>query len=75
MANVWTQFKKLLPSDAILAGQVTAHNTDGTSTITLPDGSQIKALGTSVTVGQRAFVRAGEVLGPAPGLPIYDIEV
>jgi hypothetical protein len=73
--NVWTQFKKLLPSQALLAGEVTAHNADGTSTVELPDGSQIRALGTGVAIGSSAFVRGGEIVGAAPTLPTYDATV
>lgn len=75
MANVWTQFQRLLPSEALLAGQVTAHNSDGTSTIILPDGATLRALGQSVAVGARALVRSGEIVAEAPDLPTYDAEV
>ena len=73
--NVWSQFKKLLPSQALLAGQVMAHNADGTSTVQLPDGAQIKARGTDVAVGSKAFVRGGEIVGEAPSLSVFDAEV
>lgn len=73
--NVWTQFKKLLPSQALLTGEVIAHNADGTSTVELPDGSLIRALGTGVAIGSNAFVRGGEIVGAAPKLPIYDATV
>jgi len=74
-ANVWTQFRRLLPSQALLSGQVTAHNSDGTSLVALPDGAVIKAYGTQVDIGSRALVRAGEIIGEAPNLPTYDAEV
>ena len=73
--NVWSQFKKLLPSHALLAGEVTAHNADGTSMVRLPDGKELKVFGTSVGIGSYAFVRGGEIVGPAPSLPIYNVEV
>lgn len=73
--NLWRKFKELLPSDPLLAGAVASHNADGTSSITLPDGSLIRARGQGVAVGLMAFVRAGLVEGPAPTLPVEVIEV
>lgn len=73
--NVWSQFKKLLPSQALQAGEVIALHTDGTCTVRLPDGRELKVLGTTVPVGSMAFVRGGELVGPAPSLPVYYVEV
>jgi hypothetical protein len=73
--NIWTQFLNLLPSYALLAGEVVAQYADGTSLVLLPDGATIKALGTSVAIGVKAFVRGGEIVGPAPNLPVYLVEV
>lgn len=73
--NVWSQFKKLLPSQALLAGEVISHNADGTSTVRLPDGAELNVRGTSVAVGAKAFVRGGEIVGEAPGLLVYEAEV
>lgn len=46
-----------------------------TSTITLRNGSQMTARGTEVPVGQKAFVVDGQVMGQAPALPQYEVEV
>lgn len=75
MTNVWTQFRKLLPSQAVLSGTVEAQHSDGTSTVTLPDGAQMRVLGTQVAVGNRALIRGGEIISEAPTLPTYDAEV
>jgi hypothetical protein len=81
--NVWAQFKKLLPSHALLTGEVIAVNmSEGTSVVRLRGGPVsppyhpvLKVRGTGVEVGNNAFVRGGELVGPAPNLPVYDAEV
>lgn len=73
--NLWRRFRDLLPADPLLIGTVAAHHADGTSSITLPDGSLIRARGTSVAVGSSAYVRGGAVEGEAPALPVVVIEV
>ncbi|MFB8828356.1 hypothetical protein ACE0DR_01110 [Azotobacter sp. CWF10] len=57
-------------------GTVTAVNTaSGTSIVELRNGVPIAARGTGVAVGAKAFVVDGQLAGPAPELPQYDIEV
>jgi len=73
--NLWSQFQKLLPSEPLLIGDVTAHNADGTSTIQAPDGAQYRAQGQTVSVGLKAFVKAGRVVDEAPNLTSYVVEV
>jgi len=75
MANVFARFARLLPSEPLLVGTVTAHNADGTSTITLPGGGVIRARGQAVAVSSKAFVRSGEVTDEAPSLTSYEVEV
>jgi hypothetical protein len=80
--NVWAQFKKLLPSYALFAGEVVeVSESAGTSVVRLPggpvspNGPLLKVRGTGVEVGNNAFVRGGELVGPAPNLPVFDAEV
>jgi hypothetical protein len=56
-------------------GAVILHNTDGTSTVALPDGWEIRVRGQSVAVGQSAFIQSGEISGQAPNLPVVEITV
>jgi hypothetical protein len=74
MPNVWRQFAQLLPEAPLLLGTVLAQHADGTVTVQLLAGGLLRVTG-SGTVGDRVFVRAGEVVGPAPTLPGVDIEV
>jgi hypothetical protein len=71
----WKRLEQLLPSDPLLVGAVILHNTDGTSTVALPDGREIRVRGQSVAVGQKAFIQSSEISGQAPNLPAVDISV
>lgn len=74
--NPWKRFIGLLPGGARTVGTVTAINQPaGISTVTLRNGSSVTAQGVSVAVGLRAFVVDGRVVGPAPMLDQYEVEV
>ncbi|WP_349571025.1 hypothetical protein [Azotobacter salinestris] len=74
--NPWKKFIGLLPGGVRAVGTVTAVNTaSGTSTVELRNGVPITARGIGVAVGGKAFVVDGQITGPAPELPQYDIEV
>lgn len=73
--NQWLQFDGLLPRDPLLVAQVAAHNTDGTSTVQFPNGSQLHVRGQGVAVGAFAFIRGGEVRGEAPATAPVTLEV
>jgi hypothetical protein len=73
--NIWKQFQALLPSDPLLIATIAAHNSDGTSTLVWPGGGQSVVRGQSVAVGQKAYVKSGQVQGEAPDLTVYEFEV
>lgn len=74
--NPWKRFIGLLPGGSRTVGTVTSVNLqNGISVITLRNGSQISAKGTGVARGLKAFVVDGQVVGQAPGLVQYEIEV
>lgn len=74
--NPWKRFISLLPGGQRAVGTVASINSlSGTSIVTLRNGSQIAAVGTGVAVGQKCFMADGQITGPAPQLPQYDIEV
>lgn len=74
--NPWKRFVGLLPGGVRTVGTVASINTtSGTSLITLRNASQMTAQGTSVPVGQKAFVVDGLLVGQAPALPQYEVEV
>ena len=74
--NPWKRFISLLPSGSRVVGTVTYVNTtSGISTVRLRNGSDITAFGVSVAAGNKCFVKDGQVVGPAPDLPQFDVEV
>lgn len=74
--NPWKRFIGLLPGGSRTVGTVASvSSTTGTSTVTLRNGVNVVVQGTSVGVGQKAFITDGSITGQAPSLPQYDIEV
>lgn len=65
----------ITPPTPLWVGTVSAHNADGTSTVTLPGGGVIRPRGQSVAVGAKAFVQGGEVRGAAPALSAVTLTV
>lgn len=73
--NLFTRFARLTAAAPLQIGEVTAHNTDGTSTVLTPAGGFLRPRGQQVPVGQQAFVREGVIDGTAPALPVVTIDV
>ena len=72
-ANAWTSFTNLLPRDPLLVG--TIASTDGiTSVVTLLDGGVVSVRGTE-TVGNKVYIRAGRIEGPAPAMVQNEIVI
>lgn len=75
LVDVWKRFKGLMPSQTVTIATVTALNSDGTSSLTTPEGGTLRAIGTDVGVGANVYVQFGRITGPAPNLPTYDLTV
>lgn len=74
--NPWKRFIGLLPGGVRTVGEVVSINaTTGSSVVELRNGVQIAVRGVDVPTGQQAFITDGQITGPAPNLPQYDIEV
>ncbi len=73
--SLWRQFQQLLPKAPLTVAKVLTHNADGSSSVEFPGGGTFKARGQGVDVGGYAFVRGGEVLGPAPAVVPVTLEV
>ncbi|MBF0368589.1 MAG: hypothetical protein HQL52_03940 [Magnetococcales bacterium] len=69
MSNAYAKLKSLFPKTRLVVGTVDAHNADGTSTLTDASSREFTAQGTSVSVGNKAFVQDGRITGEAPSLP------
>ena len=72
--NIYRQLRELLPEPALSVATVMAQHADGTVTVGYPGGSQQRVRG-SGTPGEKVFVRAGQIEGPAPSLISVTIEV
>ena len=74
-ANIWQQFKALIPEGVRIVATITANNGNGTSQATLRDGSVITVEGESVNVGEKVFILDCEIKGTALSLAQYEVEV
>ena len=73
--NPWKAFQGLLPKASRMVGTVASHNSNGTTTITLHNGSSITVKGHGVIVGSKALVEDGEVKREVPDLPFYTVHI
>lgn len=74
--ELWDQFDDLVGAAPRQLATVTAHNPDGTSSLTTYDGRQMRAMGQNSTViPYNVWVRGGRVLELAPSLSLVEVEV
>jgi hypothetical protein len=73
--EVWKAFKALLPEDPLQVATVTAVYEDGTSLVTYPGGGTARLRGSGFAVAAMVWVKSGQIIGPAPDLTVYDVEV
>ncbi|MDP2610015.1 MULTISPECIES: hypothetical protein [unclassified Oceanobacter] len=75
MSNPWTRLSKLIAPGAKTIVTVTTVHTDGTSTVTLRSGDTLRVQGDTVAASSKAIIQAGRIIGKAPDLSHYEIEV
>lgn len=74
--DLWGQFGDLIEGAPRLLATVTAHNPDGTSSLTTYDGAQFRAIGQlGDSVPYNVWVQAGRVVEAAPNLPLTEFIV
>lgn len=73
--NVYRRLLELLPADPLLIVSVVSHNADGTSTVEFPGGARMNVRGTSVAVGQSAFIRGGAIERQAPARAAIVVDI
>jgi hypothetical protein len=72
----WDQFDGLVGPSPRLLTTVTAHNTDGTSSLVTDDGAQMRAIGIlGGTIPYNVWARDGRVVEVAPNLPLTELVV
>lgn len=72
--NLWARFRRLIAESPTVIVTVTTVGADGTSLVTTAGGGTMRVIGTEVAAGNKAFVRDGAIIGPAPNLPYYELE-
>ncbi|MFZ5466582.1 MAG: hypothetical protein ACOZAI_04905 [Pseudomonadota bacterium] len=72
--NTWSRFRRLLPADPLLVGNIESVHADGTATVLMLGGGSRRVRGTG-TAGQAVYVRGGTVEGQAPDLAQVEIDV
>lgn len=75
--DLWSQFGDLAAPPAKYLATVTAHNADGTASITTPEGYETRVLGRvdGLTLPYNAWVQAGRIIDPAPAFPLVNSEI
>jgi len=74
--ELWDEFAGLVSASPRLLATVTAHNADGTSSLTTYDGAQLRAIGIGGgVVPYNVWVRGGRVLETAPSLPLMEVQI
>lgn len=74
--ELWDQFDGLVGSSPQLLATVTAHNADGTSSLTTYDGAQMRAIGVlGGSIPYNVWVKGGRVVEAAPNLPLVEMQV
>jgi hypothetical protein len=72
--ELWDQFAGLLGAGPRQLATVTAHNSDGTSSLTTYDGRQMRAMGQlGTSVPYNVWVRDGRVMESAPNLQLVEV--
>lgn len=74
-SNLWKRFEALQRQSPLLVATVTAHNSDGTSTVQYPGGGIGTVRGQGVDIGSKTFIQDHQIQGEAPDLTLYEFEV
>lgn len=74
--DLWDQFGELVSSSPRLLATVTAHSSDGTSTLTTYDGGQMRAFGQlQLAIPYNVWVRGGRLIEAAPNMPLIEVTI
>lgn len=75
LTNIYTQFKKLYKTDLTVVTVTAIDAVNGVSTVQDLNGLSFLALGTSVSPGNKAYVKDGQIQGTAPSLSLFEVWV
>lgn len=71
--NLYQRLRAIIPSPRVQVGTV-ASVVPGRAIVTFPDGATLMVRGAAAH-GDRVYVRDGVIEGPAPVLPVIEIEI
>ncbi len=75
-AALYRRLVELLPSDPQLFGTVQIVHDDGTATVRLPGGGELRVRNPlALPAGATVYVQSGAISGDAPNLPLIEIEI
>ncbi|WP_462171081.1 hypothetical protein [Pseudoalteromonas xiamenensis] len=75
MSNVLNRLGSVLNSTHRSIVKVISVSPNGTSLVEHSDGSTSSIIGNGVQSGGNAYIENDRIVGPAPDLPFYDIEI
>lgn len=74
--NLWAAFKRLIAAAPMVVVTVVSVDTvTATSMVTTAGGGAMRVRGKDVEVGKKAYVKDGAIVGEAPNLQHFEIEV
>lgn len=76
--DLWSAFGGLLQNGPRLLATATAHNSDGTSTVTTYDGAVFRVMGQvgDIATGPyNVWIRDGRAIETAPNMPLVQLTV
>ena len=73
--NPLKRLRDILGGHSRIIATVALVNLDGTSIVTLRDGTSIRVRGASVAAGKKCFIQDGVIVSEAPNLPSYSVTV
>ncbi len=75
--DLWGQFGALVSGPGRLLATVTAHNADGTSSVTTFEGAMTRVVGhiESASIPYNVWIVDGRVDAAAPNLPLSNLSV
>lgn len=74
MSNVLNRLGSVLGGTQRTIVKVLTVNANGTALVEHSDGSKSTVIGTTVQTGS-AYIENDRIIGPAPDLPFYEIEI
>ncbi|QSI33384.1 hypothetical protein GNX71_28980 [Variovorax sp. RKNM96] len=74
--NLFLRLQELLAGDPVFIGTVVAIHVDGTATVAMQGGGQLRLRNPLASaLDARVFFEGSVITGPAPDLPVVEIEI